>query len=196
VVRDYLSLARNSREADRIIFDGGVLVDGRARKEPRFGVGLMDVVCVPSLGRSYRVLLDSRGRLVFNEISGEESSVKLCRVNRKQILRGGKIQLTLHDGKNLTGELGGFKPGDVVKLALPDLEIIERLPMEGGALAFITGGKNTSRVGRIEEIKVTRGPQPNMVALRSGDEILEAPQDYVFVVGREKPEISIPGVET
>jgi ribosomal protein S4E len=67
--------------------------------------------------------------------------------------------------------------------------------MESGALAFITGGKNTSRVGRIEEIKITRGAQPNMVVLRSGENTFEAPKDYVFVVGKEKSEISIPGAD-
>jgi small subunit ribosomal protein S4e len=169
------------------------LVDGKVRKEPRFTVGFMDVVCVPVMERSYRVLLDYRGRLILSEISKEESSVKLCKVGRKQILKGRKVQLTLHDGKNLTGELNSFKPGDVVKLALPDFKILERLPMESGSLVFITGGKNTSRVGRIEEIKVTPGPQPNMVVLKLGEDTFEAPQAYVFVVGKEKPEVSIPG---
>jgi small subunit ribosomal protein S4e len=153
----------------------------------------MDVLWVPALERSYRVLLDYRGRLNLNEIPREESSVKLCRVDRKQILRGRKVQLTLHDGKNLVGELNSFKPGDVVELALPDFKILDRLPMESGALAFITGGKNTSKIGRIEEIKITSGAQANMVVLRSEEGTFEAPQAYVFVVGKEKPEISIPG---
>lgn len=192
VVRDYISLARISREADRIISGGNVRIDGKVRRDPRFAVGFMDVVHLPAVNLSYRVLLDYRGRLTVGEIPREESSVKLCKVKRKQVLRGKKVQLTLHDGKNVVGDLGGFKPGDVAKLALPDSKVIDRLPMKNGALAFITGGKNTSKVGKIEEIKIMRGSPPNTVLLKSQEKIFEAPQDYVFVVGVEKPEITIP----
>lgn len=194
LLRDYLNLTKNSKESDKVISDGKILVDGKVRREPKFAVGFMDVVQLPAMNKSYRVLLDYKGRLVLNEISGEESSVKLCKVRGKQILKGKKIQLTLHDGKNLAGDLGSFKPGDVVKLGLPDQKVIERLSMDVGSFAFITDGANTGKVGKIEEIKVMRGPQYNTVVLRIGEKTLEAPQGYVFIIGKNKPEISISGV--
>jgi small subunit ribosomal protein S4e len=192
VVRDYLKLAGNSKEADRIITGGGVLVDGKVRREPRFAVGFMDVLEVPVMNRSYRVLLNHRGRLTVNEIPHEEASMKLCRVDRKQFLRGQKIQLTLHDGKNLIGD-NSFKPGDVVKLGLPNLGILGRLPLERGMLAFITGGKNIGSIGRIEEMKTAQGQRPGLIVLKSGERIFEASREYVFIVGKERPEISVEG---
>jgi small subunit ribosomal protein S4e len=154
----------------------------------------MDIVQLPSLNCTYRVILDHRRRLILSEIDPAEASVKLCRVVRKQIVRGNKVQLTFHDGKTVIGDLKEFKPGDVAKLALPDLKVLDRFPFEVGATALITGGNNVGRVGRIAEIKLVAGTQPNIVILKKGEESFQAPEHYVFVVGRDEPSISLPGV--
>ena len=194
VLRDYLSVGRTAREVDSILFKGNVLVDGKIRREPSFPVGLMDIVQLPALNRIYRVLLDHRKRLILKEIDPAEASMKLCRATHKQIVRGKKVQLTFHDGKTIVGDLNEFKPGDVAKLALPDLKVLERLPFEVGATALITGGSNVSKIGRIAEIKLIAGTQPNIVILKTGEESFQAPEHYVFVIGGEKPSISLPGV--
>jgi len=194
VIRDYLSGGRTAREVDNALSQGNVLVDGKVRREPSFPVGLMDIVQLPSLNRSYRVILDHRKRLILVEIDQAEASVKLCRATNKQIVRGKKVQLTFHDGKTIVGDLKEFKPGDVAKLALPDLKVLERFPFEVGAMALITGGNNVSKIGRIAEIKLIVGTQPNIVILKKDEESFQAPEHYVFVIGREKPSISIPGV--
>lgn len=195
VIRDYLSLGRTAKEVDGILSQGGVVVDGKVRRDPAFPVGLMDVLNLPALNRSYRVLLDNRGRLILPEAPLAEASTKLCKVVRKQTVRGGKIQLTFHDGKTLMGDLKEFKPGDVVKLSIPDLKVLERFPFEVGSTALVTGGANVGKIGRIAEIKMIAGTQPNIVTLRMGEETFQAPEHYVFVVGRERPSISLPGAE-
>lgn len=194
VLRDYLSVGRRRKVVDNILAKGNVLVDGKIRRDPSFPVGLMDVLQLPALNCSYRVLLDHKKRLTVNEIDQSETSVKLCRVMRKQIVRGKKVQLTFHDGKTILGDLNEFKPGDVAKLALPDLKVLERFPFEVGAMALATGGSNVSRIGRISEIKLISGAQPNIVTIKTDGGEFQAPDDYVFVVGREKPSISLPGV--
>ena len=194
VLRDYLSGGRTAREADSALSKGNVLVDGKIRREPSFPVGLMDIVQLPALNRSYRVLLDHRKRLILKAIDPAEASMKLCRVMYKKIVRGKKVQLTFHDGKTIVGDLNEFKPGDVAKLALPDLNVLERLPFEVGATALVTGGSNVSKIGRIAEIKLIAGTQPNIVILKTGEESFQSPEHYVFVIGREKPSISLPGV--
>jgi small subunit ribosomal protein S4e len=191
-LRDYLALARTAKEVDKILSEKHVLIDGRIRQDPRFPIGLMDVVHLPAIGRSYRILFDRRGRLVLHEVSQTEVSFKLCKVTNKIFVRGGRVQLTFHDGKTLVGEFQEFRLGDVVKLALPELKVLERLPFEEGALALVTGGKNVGKIGKIVEIKLIEGPQPNIVTLRASDgSTFQAPEDYVFVVGREKPLISL-----
>jgi len=194
LLRDYLSLARTAGEADKILAGGQVLVDGRVRRSPKFPVGLMDVVRLPTLNRNYRVLLDHRGRLVLREIDQAETSSKLCKIMRKDIVRGKRTQLSFHDGKTLVGDFDEFRPGDGVKLALPELKVLERFPFEKGATALVTGGKNVSKVGTITDIKLVEGTQPNIVTLEASGETFQAPEHYVFIVGKEKPAISLLGM--
>ena len=99
VIRDILKLADNSREAKRIINSGNVLVDGRVIKDYKFPVGFMDIIEIPKTGEVYRVLLDKKGRLQLNKI--EENDSKLCKIVNKSTIKGGKIQVNLHDGKNV-----------------------------------------------------------------------------------------------
>lgn len=193
LLRDYLSLARNAREADAALAEGQVIVDGRPRRRPDFPVGLMDVLQFPVLGRSYRMLLDHRGRLVPREIGGAEAAMKLCKVLRKDIVRGGRVQLTLHDGKTLVGDFGSFKPSDSVKLSLPELRVLEHLPFREGAMALVTGGRNVGKVGRVTHIKSIMGAQPKIVTLEMDGERFQAPENYVFVVGREEPVFPLVG---
>lgn len=192
-LRDYLSVGRSAKEVGIILSKGGVLVDGKIRKEAGFPIGFMDVVQLPAVNRSYRVMLDHRRRLTLNEIGAAEASVKLCRVVRKQTAKGKKVQLALHDGKTLRGDLNEFKPGDVAKISLPETKVLERIPFEVGSMAVITGGSNVSRVGRVEDIKLITGPQPNIVTLKTDGGTFQSPEHYVFVVGRGKPSIPLPG---
>ena len=193
VVRDYLDLARTARETDRIITGGQILVDGKTRRDPKFPVGLMDVVQVPEIKKNYRVLYDEKGRLTLHEISQDEASFKLCMVIRKSVVKGGRTQLAFHDGKTSIGEFGEFKIQDVAKLTLPDFKVEERLAFGEGMLALITGGSNVGKVGRIQGIRHMREAQSDLVTLKSDATTFQSPKDYVFLVGREKPMISLLG---
>lgn len=193
LVRDYLALARTSREAKRILAERKVLVDKRVRRDPKFPVGLMDVVDVPELGKSFRVLINRQGRLVLHEVSSQESSFKLCRVKRKSVVKGGKVQLALHDGRTLLGEFMDFRALDVVKLSLPDQGVMEKLPLQPDYLALIVGGKNVGRIGRIVELKEVGGGKPDLVVLQTLEgEQFQTPANLAFTVGREEPMISLP----
>jgi len=194
VVREYLGLARTARETDRLLSEKRVLVDGRVRKDSKFPVGLMDVVQLPALNKNYRVLLDARGRLILHKIPQAEAKFKPCKVIRKDVVSGGKIQLTFNDGKTLSGDFGEFKLRDVAKLSLPDLKILERITYEKGNAALVTGGRNVGRTGKIVEVKLIEGTQPNIVVLEAADgTTFQTPEGYVFVVGKEKPIISLAG---
>lgn len=65
VLRDILGLAANSREAKIILNNSDVLVDGIPRKNHRFPVGFMDVISIPKINKTFRVLQDYKGRLVL-----------------------------------------------------------------------------------------------------------------------------------
>lgn len=61
VVRDILGYADTSREAKKIIHDGLIFVDKKPRKDPKYGIGLMDVIDIPKANKHYRAILSKKG---------------------------------------------------------------------------------------------------------------------------------------
>ncbi len=194
LVRDLLKLADNSREAKRILNEGNVVVNGKVRKEHKFPIGIFDVLSVPKLKAHYMVLLDKKGKLSLIEIDEEAASRKLCRVDGRTMIKAGKRQLNLHDGRNiLPGERNEeIKTHDSLMISVPDNEILQHFAYEAGNKAVVIGGKHSAETGEIEEIRKTKSSDPNVVRIKQDERSFETIEDYVFVVGKEK--IEIPGV--
>jgi len=191
VLRDVLGLVDNAREAKRVLHEGNVLVDGKVRREPKFPVGVFDVLSIPKLERRYRVLVDRHARLCLVE-DVEQNLVKLYKVKNKRILMGGRIQLNLHDGTNILVEDEGIRPGDSLVLSLPDKNIIEHIPFRKGTLGYVVEGKHAGELARVKDIHVFRRPTKNTVTLEVRGEDVETVADYVFALGKEEPAIRIP----
>ncbi|HML26071.1 MAG TPA: 30S ribosomal protein S4e, partial [Methanomethylovorans sp.] len=187
-LRDMLHVVDTRVEAKRVLSEGTILVDGIIRKDLRFPIGLLDVVSIPKMEQSYRVLLDRKGRL---ELAGTEAS-KLCKISGKTIIKGGKVQLNLNDGSNLIGS-NDFKAKDSVILSVPDKKIIKHIKYEVGNLALIIGGKHTGKIGTIKGINTVRSSNSNTVQIAAEDEEFYTIEDYVVVVGTDKPEIKLGG---
>ena len=99
----------------------------------------------------------------------------------------------MHDGRNCLSE-NEFRVGDVVKLSIPDQEILERIPFEKGSLGLVTGGRHTGEIGRIKKINITRSSMPNTTVIETADKkTFLTLKDYVFVIGRDESVISLPG---
>ena len=193
IVRDILGVADNAREAKRIINNGEILVDGRARKDYKFPVGFMDVIEIPKSESVYRVVPDEKGRLILYPIATENKDFKLCKITDKSIIRGGKTQLNFHDGRNCLVD-GEYKVGDVVILKVPEQEVTDRIEFEKGTIGLITGGKHTGEIGRINKINITKSSMSNTVEMETEDKkTFLTLKDYVFVIGKEEPAIALPG---
>jgi len=194
ILRDMLKLADNSKEAKRILNEGKVLVDGRIRKDHKFPVGIFDILSIPEIEANYMVLMDKRGKLSLHAISPEEAGNKLCRVENKRMLRGGVIQLNLHDGRNILLETATteIRTHDSILLALNSNAISQHFAYKVGSKAMVLGGRHSAQIGEIEEIRVVRSPEPNVVILKSLEDgtRFETIEDYLFVVGED--EIAIP----
>lgn len=181
IIRDMLGLANNAREAKKILKEDNVLVDGRIRRDHKFPVGLFDVVSIPAIKKHFRASIDEKNRLHLEEISGEGAKTKLCKVEGKRTIKGGRIQLNLHDGRNLLGS-NDIKPKDTVVIRLEDNEVIDRIPYERGSEAMIIDGKHAGEVGIIKDIKTVRSPRPNTCKLEADGKEIETIEDYVFVL--------------
>lgn len=189
IIRDILSYCDSYREARRIIGNGEVLVDGKVIKDFKRGIGIMDVVTIPKLNENYRVLFDSKGKIRLTKIPNEEAKWKLDRIENKKILKKGRTQLNMHDGRNILVEKDVFKTGDVIKLQIPEPKILETYKLRENYIAMIIGGKHTGEIAPIKSLEITRSPKPNIVHFEKFSTI----KDYVFVVGSSNPEITLLG---
>ncbi len=190
IIRDILKLVDNSREGKRVLSEGKVLVDGIPRKDLRFPVGLFDVISLPLSNESYRMLQDEKGRLTLYKLN-EANVNKLCRINNKTTLKGGKVQLNLNDGTNILGS-NEYGTKDSLILSVPDKQVVKHLHFKVGNLAMVVGGLHSGEIGKIKEIREVKSSRHNTVTI-SGDTDFETIEDYVFVIGEDKPEIRLGG---
>jgi len=184
-----LKLANSSKEVKRILHDGSVMVDGNIVRDYRFPVGLFDVITIPKTDTSYRVFLDRKQRLMLRKVT--DSGIKLYRINNKTNVKGGATQLNLHDGSNIISDEFSYRTSDSVLVSIPERKVLQHLMYKPGNLALITGGAHSGELATIREVKKVRSSMPNMVSLRSTYDF-ETVEDYVFVIGKNTPEMELP----
>lgn len=193
VLRDLLHLGETASEVRKILARREIIVDGKVRTDPRFPLGIMDTVSIPKLKDHYRVMLNPRGQISLKRIDESESGWKLAKIMNKTIVKGGRMQLNLHDGRNILVDKDEYRTGDVLKISLPDQKIEEKLPMKEESLAVLTGGAHIGTVCRIKKINVTRNPDSNIVEFHEG---FNTVMEHVFVVGTKTSEIESAEVTT
>jgi small subunit ribosomal protein S4e len=194
VLRDHLGICDRAAEARRLVGNREVLVDGKPARNAKQVVGFMDVISIPKMDVHYRVFFDRHGRVLLNKADPQNAAWKLARVDGKSTVRGGKTQVNLHDGRNiLVKEANLYKTGDTLRVHVPDQKVQGHYPFAEGSVAVITGGSHIGEVATVKGVEVTRSPQPNIVTLTTeGGKEFRTVRDYVFVIGKERPEISLP----
>lgn len=202
LVRDVLKYAKTSSEARRLIAEGNFKVDGRIRRNYKYPIGPMDVIEIPKTSEFYRVIPVPTKVLGLVKITPEEARVKPCRIEDKTTIKGGHIQLNLHDGRNVVIRVADPKnPVEdtydtlgTILLSLEDSRIIDYIPPEKDVIAIVIGGRNVGRVGRIVEvIPGALKKRKHIVTLqdKSGN-TFQTSLEYVFPIGRDKPIITLP----
>lgn len=198
-LRDAMSLARNMKEVKQILNQNDVIINGRACRDPKMGIGIFDVIALPKMGKYYGVIRDVKGRHKTVEIDAESAQSRLCKIQNKTTISGGRVQLNLRYGANLIAD-NTYKPNDSIVISLkPEdrFKILEHFPFAIGNLAMIIGGRHSGKIGRIVEIIKTPGSVPNRIILE--DEATKTQFDtiipYIYIVGKEKNSIPSWGVE-
>ncbi len=192
LLRDVLNVGQTRKEIKEIVSTQQVLVDGRARSNDRFPVGHMDIVELPASKAFYRIQLHESDKLIPVEIPKKEKGAKVCKVVGKRNVRGGKTQISLHDGRNILLEAGDDRIAQIkgmssIKIKVPTQEIVDIFPLEEDARAMVTEGRHRGRVGKIEAIRQRYGPKASEVTFideNGGDDAeFRTALDYVFVIG-------------
>jgi len=204
VVRDILGYAKTKKEAKQIISKGKVRVDGKVRRDDLFPAGLMDVISISDIGRNFRAIPSKKG-LILHPIDKGEADFKLCRIENKSTLKNGRIQLNLHDGRNLlvqvndpqNPEENSYGALDVLKIQFEDQTILEHLKLTEEMMTMITGGKNAGKYGRVVSIDESGQERRSSLVTIEDDKgkRYQTTLDYVFLIGDEKSRISLPSME-
>ena len=181
VVRNVLKVFENAKEAKSAIKKGEMLVDKKVRKDLNYPVGLMDVIEIPKTKKYYRVSVNRQG-LVLEEIGPSQADSKLCRIQDKRILKGGVIQLNLHDGRNILTEKKIYTPNDSIVIEIPSQKIVKHYKFDKNTQATVVSGKNIGMTGKVKEIFDRKTmTESNRVVLETKEGEMETVKEYVLV---------------
>lgn len=192
VLRDILGLTKTRREALSVLNEGKVKIDGRVVKYESFPVGLMDVIDLPDVGRSYR-MVPHYGRLVPVEIGEKEKELKLCYVKSKRTIKGSKTSCGLHDGRVIFPEAEvDVKPGDSCFIKIPSQEYQASFRLSKESLALLIRGEKSGEITTVEDLKPGTYSRGSIATVRFADGTAsELPTGVLLPLGKQVPEITL-----
>ena len=185
LLKEVLDYASTTKEVKKIINANSIKVDCKPRKDFRFPVGFFDTIEFTGINEYFRVILNKKGKLGLVKIKKEELSLKPCKIIGKSMVRG-KLQLNLYDGKNILVNNGAYMVGDTLLLSLPEQKISRHLKLDKKSAIFLTGGKHIGGIGNVEDIIENK-----IIYKDQNGNLVETSKKYAFVVGSEKPLITI-----
>jgi len=168
----------------------------------KFPVGIMDVLYIKGAEKYWRVFPHKR-RIILHEIAPTEANIKIVRIIGKRYVNNGWIQLNLEDGRNILFKvskeddrkkvLDTYKTWDALKITLPEQKILDHFKLEEGAYGLIVGGAHAGEHGKILKIskQLMRKYHTAMIKTQT-EETISTSLRYILVVGRDRPEISLP----
>lgn len=180
LLRDVLKLAGTSKEANALIKSGKILVDGRVVKENKFPIGYMDLISIPDINMIYFIDLDHKGRFVAKR--DDKRKNKLLRLKNRKTLAKNKYQLTFSDGRTLLSN-EAYKTGDSLLLSMPDMKIVEHLPLKEGSNCRIIGGTRAGMYGKVKSI--VSGSTNSRTKIEVEDEtgkVFFTVKDYIYII--------------
>lgn len=190
ILRDIIGICNTAKEAKKIIGNRDIFVDGRPIRNPKIPIGFMDVISIPKTNTNYRMLLNDKGKLALVQIDKSESTWKLCKIENKTIIKGGKMQLNLSGGRNIIIDDDDYKCGDSIKVEFNGQNITDKYPLREGSTIMIKDGSQSGSIKKIKSVERTRGTSDNIIMFTDGTETI---MDNCFVIGNENPEIKLPG---
>jgi small subunit ribosomal protein S4e len=194
VLKELLNKTQTTKESKFLIKSKGVLINGKPVFDEKYPVGFLDVVSFPALGESYRLLVNDENKLFLLKIREDEAKLKLSKVLDKKSLSKEETQVNCSDGrnfilKNKDALLADLKINDSILYSIPDQKIKQVLKIEKSSLVYLYKGKHTGNVVQVDDFKGSN------IMFKLGDEVFETKKAYAFVVGKDKPVISVTGAD-
>ncbi|MEM0441493.1 MAG: S4 domain-containing protein [Candidatus Caldarchaeum sp.] len=198
-VRHLLSYAENAKTARKLIRSGKFFVDGKPVRDPRYPLGLMDVLSIPTTGEHYRILIRPGKGLFLFKIAEPEANFKVCQVLRKNHVRGGGLMIGLHDGRTILFRAEELERGralkilDSVKIGLPDQDLLETVSLNTDVQAYVHSGARAGLYGKVAKIRrEVVFPDKPTVTIETTSGTVTTLLRNVMPIGGETPWITLP----
>ena len=185
LLKEILNYADTTKEVKKILNTNEIKIDGKARKDFRFPVGLFDTIEFANINEYFRVILNRKAKLSLIKIKKDEISFKPCKIIGKVTIKG-KQQLNLFDGKNILADNNSYKVGDTLLLSLPEQKISKHFKLGKKSTIFLTGGKHIGEVGAVEDIV-----EDKVIYKDHKGDLIETSKKYAFVIGDNKSTIAL-----
>jgi len=151
VLRDMLNVVQNRKEARRTIFLKQILVNNKIPKDEKKSLLLFDTMSLIPEKKNYRLDLSEKGKFELKEINENEINRKAVKVANKRMLKGKRVQLNLHDGRNILSDMK-CEVNDSVLINFSEKKIEKCLPLKDGSEAVVFAGKHSGKRGNIKSL--------------------------------------------
>lgn len=185
--KELLNYTETARETKKILNEGNILINGIPRKDPKFPVGILDTINLPTK-ETFRLLYNKQGKFTVSKINAEEASIIPRKIINKTYLKKKKIQLNLNDGTNILVDKDSYKIGDTIIIEKDKIK--SHLKFEKGVYVYLTKGKYRGTTATVQEIKKVV-LQPTLITIKTPTGSVDTLKNYAIVIGKEKPIISL-----
>lgn len=154
ILRDLLGLAKNKKEVKKAINSKQILLNGKLVKDEKNNALLFDIVTIITKQgeKNYRIGIGENKKYNIEEIDKKEADKKVAKIINKKLLKNGKIQINLSDGRNFISDTK-CNVEDSVLVNLKDKKIEKVLPLKEGSNAVVFAGKHAGEKGTIKKIE-------------------------------------------
>lgn len=177
-VRDILDIASSKKEVKKAIHEKNILVNGKTTKDVRNSLSIFDNLSIIPLKKHFKVTFNARGKFSLEEIEEKDSKKKISKIIGKKILKKGKVQINLIDGRNFLYE----KECNVNDSVIVDLDknVIEKvIPIDEKHDALVIGGQHTGKEVKI--IKLENEGKKALLEKKDDKKKIEALTKFIIV---------------
>ncbi len=151
VLRDLMKIAQNRKEVKKAIHQKSLVISNKIVNDEKKSLELFDVLKILPSKKSYRIVLSEKGKYDIEEISENETKMKISKIIGKKSLKGKKIQLNMSDGRNYLSNLK-CSVGDSAIIDLEKKKVSKILPIKENSKVLVVGGKHSGIKGKILKI--------------------------------------------
>ena len=178
ILRDMLKITQTRKEAKRVIREEKVLLNGKRIKDEKNTAELFDIITIVPAKGNYKVWLTDMGKFTLEKIKDNEAGYKISKIINKRLVKGGKLQLNLYDGRNIISK-DKKKINDSLVIDLKNRKIERDLPLKEKAKVLVFGGKHSGAKGSIEKID----EKNKSVSLKVNDKKINVLIKHLMVTG-------------